>query len=131
MIAGRAVRWQAWRMWCRPPALLCLAAAPALADPPRVTAATAKREGASWTISVTLSHPDTGWDHYASAWEVLAPDGTVLGTRELSHPHVDEQPFTRELSGVEIPDGIGHVLIRPRCTLDGWVAMPTMLSLSD
>lgn len=130
MIAATTLRWQAWAMRCHALALLCLAAVPALADPPRVTAATATRDGATWTISVTLSHPDSGWDHYASAWEVLAPDGTLLGTRDLAHPHVDEQPFTRELAGVVIPEGVGHVLIRPRCTLDGWVAMPTMLSLS-
>ena len=43
---------------------------------------------------VTVQHADTGWDHYADAWEVLAPDGTVLGTRTLLHPHTDEQPFT-------------------------------------
>jgi hypothetical protein len=28
---------------------------------------------------------------------VLAPDGTVLGRRELLQPHETEQPFTREL----------------------------------
>ena len=101
----------------------------AVANPPQVVAADAQSNGDTWTISVTLSHPDSGWDHYASGWEVLAPDGTKLGYRELTHPHVDEQPFTRSLSGVRIPEGIGHILIRPRCTLDGWVATPTMLSL--
>lgn len=107
-----------------------LAAGVALADPPRVVAATAAPEGGGrWTISVTLSHPDTGWDHYASGWKVLAPDGTVLGVRELTHPHVDEQPFERALNGVAIPPGLREVLILPRCTMDGWVAMPTILTL--
>lgn len=111
--------------------LSILAATPALADAPRVVAAEAIRQGAGWTIAVTLAHPDTGWDHYASGWEVLAPDGTKLGYRELTHPHVDEQPFTRSLSGVVIPDGLDHVLVRPRCTLDGWVGNATRLDLSD
>ena len=48
----------------------------------------------------------------ANRFEVLAPDGTVLGTRVLLHPHVDEQPFTRSLSGVEIPDGITEIRVR-------------------
>ncbi|RED50939.1 hypothetical protein [Aestuariispira insulae] len=61
---------------------------------------------------VTLRHGDTGWDHYANKWEVLAPDGTILGTRVLYHPHVNEQPFTRSLIGVSVPDGIGVVRIR-------------------
>ncbi len=78
---------------------------------------------------MTLEHPDTGWDHYASGWQILTPDGTVLGVRELTHPHVDEQPFTRTQSGVGIPQGLDKVLIQPRCTMDGWVAMPTILSL--
>lgn len=109
----------------------CLVAAGvALADPPRVVAASATSEGGGrWTISVTLEHPDTGWDHYASGWKVLAPDGTLLGQRDLTHPHVDEQPFERTLEGVAIPPGLGEVLIVARCTLDGWVAMPVILTL--
>jgi hypothetical protein len=53
----------------------------------------------AWRVEVTVQHADSGWDHYADAWEVVAPDGAVLGTRTLLHPHVDEQPFTRSLSG--------------------------------
>lgn len=102
----------------------------ALADPPRVVAASATQDtDGTWTISVSLQHPDTGWDHYASGWQVLTPDGTVIAYRELTHPHVDEQPFARSLSGVRIPEGVPMVLIQPRCTLDGWVPMPTMLTL--
>lgn len=107
-----------------------LTAGAALADAPRVVAAAATAEGGGrWTISVTLSHPDTGWDHYASGWKVLAPDGTLLGLRELTHPHADEQPFERALEGVAIPPDLREVLIVPRCTMDGWVAMPTILTL--
>jgi hypothetical protein len=36
----------------------------------------------------------------------------VLGTRILHHPHVNEQPFTRNLSGVNIPNTIETVTIR-------------------
>jgi hypothetical protein len=63
-------------------------------------------------FSVTVRHNDEGWDHYANKWEVIAPDGAVLGTRILHHPHVDEQPFTRSLSGVNIPATIDTVTIR-------------------
>ena len=107
-----------------------LIAGMAAADSPRIVAASAAQDGdGTWSISVTLAHPDSGWDHYASGWKVLTPDGKMLGLRELTHPHVDEQPFTRSLSGVVIPDGLSEVLIRPRCTMDGWVAMPTILAL--
>lgn len=66
----------------------------------------------TYRFSVTVRHADEGWKHYADRWDVLAPDGKVLGTRVLLHPHVNEQPFTRSLSGVAIPDGISQVTIR-------------------
>jgi hypothetical protein len=99
---------------------LLLTCAPAFADPVEIVSATAQANGNTYRFDVTLLHPDTEWDHYADAWEVLAPDGTSLGIRELAHPHVDEQPFTRSLSGIAIPPGIDHVLIRARCNVDGW-----------
>jgi hypothetical protein len=98
---------------------LSLLASPSLAEIPAITAATATHDGDIWSFDVTLTHPDTGWDHYADAWEVLAPYGSVLGTRELAHPHVDEQPFTRNLSGVAVGKDIDHVMIRARCNVDG------------
>lgn len=63
-------------------------------------------------FDVTVAHGDTGWDHYADRWEVLAPDGSILGTRTLLHPHENEQPFTRSLTGVRVPPGIETVTIR-------------------
>lgn len=70
---------------------------------------TAKRE---YRFDVTVRHADAGWKHYADRWEVLGPDGKVLGVRVLYHPHVDEQPFTRSLPGVKIPAGIDRVTLR-------------------
>ncbi len=102
----------------------------AWADSPQVVATSATRDAdGTWTISVSIQHPDTGWDHFANGWQVLTPDGTVIGYRELTHPHVDEQPFTRSLSGVRIPGDLDTVLIQPRCTMDGWAATPTKLML--
>jgi hypothetical protein len=66
----------------------------------------------TYRFDVTVRHKDEGWKHYADKWDVLAPDGTVLGTRVLYHPHVDEQPFTRSLTGVTIPPGIEKVSVR-------------------
>ena len=66
----------------------------------------------TYQFDVTVQHKDEGWKHYANKWDVVDPDGTVIGTRTLYHPHVDEQPFTRSLSGVKIPEGITKVTIR-------------------
>ncbi len=38
-------------------------------------------------FDVTVHHNDEGWDHYANSWDVVAPDGKVLATRVLHHPH--------------------------------------------
>ena len=66
----------------------------------------------TYFFKVTVRHADEGWDHYANKWDVVAPDGSVLGTRTLYHPHVDEQPFTRSLSDVKIPEPISEVTVR-------------------
>ena len=93
---------------------------PALADQVRVVGVEATLAGTdTWRFSVTLRHGDTGWEHYADEWRVLAPDGTVLGVRTLAHPHVDEQPFTRSLSGVKIPADLTRVLIDARDSVHG------------
>lgn len=100
--------------------LLALLPGALLADPAEIVGAEARQTGAGWQVSVTLAHPDTGWAHYADAWRVELEDGTILGERILLHPHVEEQPFTRGLSGVVVPDGVGQVFIRARCLVDGW-----------
>ena len=101
------------------PLVLCCLAAPLRADPPEVVRAEASRSSTGWTVSVTLAHPDTGWDHYADGWRGETEDGTVLGLRDLVHPHETEQPFTRSLNGVDLPTR-GAVYIRARCLVDGW-----------
>ncbi|WP_407494051.1 hypothetical protein [Pseudooceanicola sp. MF1-13] len=100
--------------------LALLLPAAVLADAPRITGAEAAKSGMGWKISVTLQHPDEGWDHYADAWEVRDMAGNVLGTRELMHPHGHNEPFTRSLSSVMIPDGTRKVMIYARCKTHGW-----------
>jgi len=100
--------------------LATLASARADAGLADVTAASASCADRVCTFVVTVRHADEGWNHYANAWEVVAPDGTVLATRVLEHPHVDEQPFTRELRGVVIPAGVVSVRIRARDSVHGY-----------
>ena len=66
----------------------------------------------SYNFDITVKSKDTGWDYHADRFEVLAPDGRVLGSRVLLHPHDDEQPFTRDLYGVTIPPSIRAVIVR-------------------
>lgn len=94
---------------------------PAVAGPADVlnAEATLGADG-TWDFTVTVGHADEGWEHYADAWEVTTPDGRVLATRVLHHPHVDEQPFTRSLSGIVIPAGIDRVTVRARDSVHGF-----------
>ena len=86
-----------------------------------VVAVEAVPEGSgSWRFHVTVAHGDTGWDHYADKWDVMTPDGAVLGTRVLLHPHEAEQPFTRSLGGVRIPAGTGTVVLRAHDSEHGY-----------
>ncbi len=65
-------------------------------------------------------HSDTGERHYADRFEIVSPDGEVLGTRVLRHPHVHEQPFVRGLVGVEIPEGVTEVVVRAHDSQHGY-----------
>ncbi len=111
--------------------LILLQTAPVSAAPPSIEKVRADALGGAWTFSVTLRHGDTGWDHYADGWEVLTPNGKRLGYRELVHPHVNEQPFTRSLSGVLIPAGTAYVLVRAHCSVDGWNTTTTRVDLPN
>ena len=100
---------------------LAAGSTPAQAKDAHVVRAKATRTAAgTWRFDVTVKSADTGWKKYADRWQVLGPDGKVLGTRILYHPHVDEQPFTRSLGGVRIPKGVTKVTIRARDKVSGY-----------
>ncbi len=93
--------------------LFIYATGTAIASEADVVAVKATKTGnQTYRFDVTIRHEDTSWEHYADSWEVLGPDSSILGTRVLAHPHINEQPFTRSLSGVKIPAGINQVKIR-------------------
>lgn len=104
--------------------------AQAIAGDAEVVGAKATWSGGSWRFDVTLKHADTGWEHYADAWRVVGQDGTVYGTRTLYHPHVEEQPFTRSLSGVAIPDSVTAVRIQAKDSVHGWNATTSSVQLN-
>jgi len=110
---------------------LILTALPAVADPPTIEAATARPKPMGWQFDVTLTHPDSGWDHYADGWRILDMNGNQLGLRTLHHPHEQEQPFTRSLNRVQIPTGTTHIQIQARCIRDGWNTSTHTIALNS
>jgi len=102
----------------------------AMAGKADVVAATAHQSGGSWQVSATIKHADEGWKHYANSFQVLSMDGKVLGTRILHHPHVNEQPFTRSLSGVKIPNGTTKIRVRAGDLVHGYGGKEVVVELT-
>jgi hypothetical protein len=91
----------------------------------------------TWTFHVTVFHPDVGWEDYADGWDVVLPNGTVVKpdasspfTRLLTHPHENEQPFTRSQSGIVIPAEITEVRVRAHDLIDGFGGRETVVNLT-
>lgn len=74
----------------------------------------------TYRFDVTLSSPYDTPERYADAWRIRGRDGTVYGVRELLHDHANEQPFTRSLDGVEIPEDVDVVTVEGRDLENGW-----------
>ncbi len=74
----------------------------------------------TWTVSATVSSPYDSPQRYADAWRVLDADGNQLAERILTHDHAGEQPFTRSLSGVSIPEDVDRIIIEGRDQQSGY-----------
>lgn len=88
----------------------------------------------SWTVSVRLDHNDEiladGSEHYADRWQVVDPrDNSVIAERVLWHHHINEMPFTRSQSGIEIDSELSYVIIRAACTHHGFEGRKVKLFL--
>lgn len=77
-----------------------------------------RRDG--WRLSATISSPYDTPERYADAFRARTEDGEVLGIRELLHDHAGEQPFTRSLEDLVIPDGVDRIVIEGRDLANGW-----------
>lgn len=92
----------------------------------------------SWTFRVTVKHTDTGPDKYADGWDVQLPDGTIVKpdpgaafTYALQHPHVGEQPVTREQSGLVIAPEVTLVLVRAHDSVMGYAGRVVLVRLDQ
>lgn len=98
----------------------------------------AKQESENtWNFTVTVEHPDTGWEDYADGWDVVLPDGSVARpdpdspfTRLLLHPHETEQPFKRSQGGIIIAPGTNQVMVRAHDIVDGFGGREISLDLT-
>ncbi len=77
-------------------------------------------DGVTFDFDVTISSPYDTPSRYADAFRVVGTDGTVYGVRRLLHDHQHEQPFTRDLHGVEIAPGVREVRVQGRDLRNGF-----------
>ena len=74
----------------------------------------------SYNFHVTVKHNDVSNDHYVNRWEVVDEKGNILAIRILFHPHINEQPFTRSLYGIDLPLNIEKVYVRAKDIVHGY-----------
>ncbi|MFQ3261654.1 hypothetical protein [Reinekea sp.] len=98
---------------------------------PNIINATYTVTGNIYRFDVTISSEYDSAQRYADAFRILDEDGVVYGIRELAHDHANEQPFTRSLSGVNIPDPINTLIIEGRDQKYGWGGETFLIKLID
>lgn len=74
--------------------------------------------GDRWRVDVTVSHADSGWEHYANGWRIVDEAGEELAFRVLHHPHESEQPFTRGLA-LHIPYAVESISVQALGSVHG------------
>ena len=84
----------------------------------------------TWQAEVTLKHQDEGWKHYADAWRLVDSNGDEIGKRTLYHPHVNEQPFTRSLTGFHLSAEMKEIFVEAHDLKHGWSADKVKIDLS-
>lgn len=88
------------------------------------------RGGNRFDLDVTVSSPYDTPQRYADAFRATSEDGAVVyGVRELLHDHAGEQPFTRDLYGVQIPAGVRQIRVQARDKQHGWGGATRMVVL--
>jgi len=91
--------------------------------------ATQKSDG-SWCFGTSVLHNDQGWEHFANSWEVIDLNGNTIGVRNLAHPHVNEQPFTRNQCDIKIPKEMSQVIVRAKCNKHGFGGQAMIVDLN-
>lgn len=83
-----------------------------------------------YRFAATISSPYDTPERYADAFRIMSLDGKVeYGVRILWHDHASEQPFTRSLDGVSIPEGVDEIMIQGRDKANGYGGQTLSVSL--
>jgi hypothetical protein len=91
----------------------------------------------TWTFHVSVQHPDKSFSDFADGWDLVTSSGAVLKrdpaqrfTKTLRQPHIEEQPFTRTVKGLRIPEGVEVLTVRAHDSLGGFGGREVLVKLS-
>ena len=87
---------------------------------PDIVEVTPLANAGGYTFIVSMSSTYDSPERYADAWRVIGDDGVVYGMVEFDHENSTEQPVTRSLDGVAIPDAVDSVTVQGRDLVYGW-----------
>lgn len=87
---------------------------------PDVLAVDVSQGSDTYNFEVTISSAYDSPERYADAFRLVGDDGRVYAVRELLHDHAGEQPFTRSVGPVGIPESVETVTIEARDLVYGW-----------
>lgn len=97
---------------------------------PDVTKVDVSGSSGSLSFAVTMTSPYDTAERYADSMRVRSVDGDkVYGERKLDHDHATEQPFTRSIDDVNIPDGVTEVVVEGHDQVSGWGGMTQTVSI--
>jgi hypothetical protein len=81
----------------------------------------------TWTLEVTIEHPNRGDGGYADGWDIITPAAQVIKksvgeayTQALSEPSTREESLTHTLTGLAIPADVTRFFVRAHDSVHGW-----------
>lgn len=101
----------------------------AVAGPANIAMVKLVDSGSEVTLQVAVAHDDDGWQHFTNSIALFSTDGEMLAEQPIAEPHAGQKYVSATFTGVKIPDGHQIVVIRARCSIDGWIGIPVTISL--
>lgn len=93
---------------------------PAYAEKVEILMVKAIQSDGLWSFDVTVRHPDASIDHMMDSIAIFLPNDEQLAFADVPLPSIGAPHMTTQLTDIKIPEGIEYVVIRGRCSKDGW-----------
>jgi len=102
---------------------------PAYADKVEILMVKATQSAGLWNFDVTILHPDISADHTLDRIAIFTPEEAQLVAADIPVANIGAEHVTAQINDITIPDGIEYIIIRGRCSVDGWTHDGIMIAL--